>query len=78
MVGGLNQDLRYALPQLGRSQAFAAVADCVVRRNRSSLVAQRLGITHTLSKSYMDGKRPCRRLARYRFLEVLAQVWELV
>ena len=41
MVGGLNQDLRYALPRLGRSQAFAAVADCVVRRNRSSLAAWR-------------------------------------
>jgi hypothetical protein len=42
MMGGLNQDLRYALPHLDRSQAFAAVADYVVRRNRSSLVAQRL------------------------------------
>jgi hypothetical protein len=41
-MGGLIQDFHYALPQLGRSQAFAAVADYVVRRNRSSLVAQRL------------------------------------
>jgi hypothetical protein len=43
MVGGLNQDLRSALPQLGRSQAFAAVADYVVRRNRSSLAARTSG-----------------------------------
>jgi hypothetical protein len=51
MIGGLNQDLRYALPQLGWSQAFAAVAEYVVRRNRSSLVTQRLPIAGVNSPS---------------------------
>ena len=58
MVGGLNQDLRYALPQLGRSQAFAAVADCIVRRNRSSLVVKGRAIS-----SHKDEKRQTRRSA---------------